>query len=368
GLGICTSDSSFSLHLRFRMQNRFLMNTVSDENLNPASWEARVRRCRLSFAGHILDQRLTYYLQLSFSRGDMDWNAPDGSVINTSPNVVRDAVVYYRPFRQLQVGLGQTKLPGNRQRVISSGAQQFYDRSIVNALFTLDRDFGIFAHYSGTIVRDFRFGIKGAVSSGEGRNNIVNNSGLAYTARLELLPLGKFTDEGDYFEGDLVREGKPKISLGVVYHYNDLAMRSQGQLGRDLLSPKSYSAFIADFLLKYKGIALSSEYLRRDHDNPVSSSATSRSSLNVGSGLNSQLSYCFKNRYEMAMRHSITSLNIDNNLEARINQQIGLGVTKYLNKHKVKLQFNIFRDDVHDKIKQRRTAYYFAVFQVELGI
>ncbi|MBK6523256.1 MAG: hypothetical protein IPG08_13565 [Sphingobacteriaceae bacterium] len=148
GLGFASPDSSYSMNIRFRMQHRFLMNTVDDEDLSPASWEARVRRCRLSFTGHAYSPKLTYYLQLSFSRGDMDWSVTDVTTQNVSPNVVRDAMVFYKPNKHIQLGFGQTKLPGNRQRVCSSGSLQFYDRSPVNATFTLDRDFGVFANYT----------------------------------------------------------------------------------------------------------------------------------------------------------------------------------------------------------------------------
>lgn len=178
GLGFSTPDSSYSLNLRFRIQNRALFNTVSDEDLSPSSFEARVRRCRLSFTGHVVNPKLTYYLQLSFSRGDMDWSVADATSQNTSPNVVRDAMIFYKPVKQLQIGFGQGKLPGNRQRVNSSGALQFYDRSIVNANFTPDRDFGLFINYTGHVTENFLVVPKVAVSSGEGRNSVTSNAGL----------------------------------------------------------------------------------------------------------------------------------------------------------------------------------------------
>ncbi|MDZ4668519.1 MAG: porin [bacterium] len=114
GIGILAPDSSFSLNMRFRFQSRFLMFTNSTSDFSPSAWEARVRRTRLSFLGHLYNPKLTYYLQLSFSRGDMDWSATDVSNINTSPNVVRDAMIFYKPNKNLQLGFGQGKLPGNR--------------------------------------------------------------------------------------------------------------------------------------------------------------------------------------------------------------------------------------------------------------
>jgi hypothetical protein len=41
-----------------------------------------------------------------------------------------------------------------------------------------------------------------------------------------LLPLGKFANKGDYFEGDLERETKPKLSLAGGYHHNETLTRN----------------------------------------------------------------------------------------------------------------------------------------------
>jgi phosphate-selective porin OprO and OprP len=371
GLGFATPDSSYSLNLRFRIQNRALFNTVSDEDLSPASYEARVRRCRLTLTGHLVNPKLTYYLQLSFSRGDMDWSVVDATTQNTSPNVVRDAMVFYKPIKHLQLGFGQGKLPGNRQRINSSSALQFYDRSIVNANFTVDRDFGLFANYTAEVTKNFLIIPKIAVSSGEGRNSTSSNTGLAYTGRLEILPLGAFTDGGDYFEGDILREEKPKISLAGGYQLNDLAVKSGGQLGKDMYGTKSFNVYMADFLFKYKGIALTAEYIRRDTDgSPVVKGTDGKSRTFVtGDGINTQLSYCFKSQWEIAARHSLVSPHHDVLSAVRENEQYGLGVTKYLNKHKVKLQANVFYNRERDlSTNTDHNKYFFAVFQVELGI
>lgn len=370
GIGIATPDSSYSVNIRFRMQNRFLMNTTSDEDFSPSSFEARVRRCRLSFTGHVLNPQWAYYLQLSFSRGDMDWSVADVTTQNLSPNVVRDAMIFYKPSKHLQVALGQGKLPGNRQRVVSSGALQFYDRSPVNAIFTTDRDFGFFVNYTiqnGT----FKTIFKSAITSGEGRNSNLSNSGLAYTGRVELLPLGEFSESGDYFEGDVVREEHPKISIAGGYHFNDLAVRTQGQLGKDLYAARSFQTYFSDVLLKYKGIAVSAEYMNRlSFKNPITknSSGATRAIIN-GDGINTQISYCFPSRWEIAARHSlITPFKTAMALQNQINEY-GLGLTHYLMKHKFKTQFNVFYHQERNLLHALKTqAHFFAVFQIEMGI
>lgn len=371
GLGFATPDSSYSMNIRFRIQNRFLMNTKDEEHLEVGSWEARVRRCRLSFTGHVVNPKWSYYLQLSFSRGDMDWSDVDASILNTSPNVVRDAMIFYKPTKNLQFALGQGKLPGNRQRVISSGAQQFYDRSIVNANFTPDRDFGLFMNYTTHLGNSFVILTKLATTSGEGRNSVNSNPGLAYTGRIELLPFGTFTDGGDYYEGDLVREMKPKLSLAGGYQLNDLAVRTGGQLGKDLLATRTFNLYMADLLFKYKGIALSSEYIRRDTEGSpiiIGSDKKSRTIL-TGDGINTQLSYCFKNMFEIAARYSLVSPHHDLLTRMRQSEQYGIGITKYLNKHKLKIQGNLFYNTERDlSFQENHNQYFFGVLQIELGI
>lgn len=370
GLGITSPDSNFSINIRFRFQNRFLMNTKSFRDLSPDSWEARVRRSRLSFTGYVFDPRFSYYLQLSFSRGDLDWNGLDDSAQNTSPNIVRDAMVFFRPNENWQFSFGQGKLPGNRQRVVSSGSLQFFDRSPVNTAFTLDRDFGFFINYLTRLSPSFLVMCKTALTSGEGRNSIVSNPGLAYTGRIEILPFGDFLLGGDYFEGDVAREPTPKISLAAGMHLNELAVRSQGQLGRDLYEPRSFTAFIADFLFKYKGIALSSEYLQK---NAVSTAVTTNPDgkirdLLVGKGINTQLSYCFPSLWELAARHSVVVP--DKEIQERTNHvsEFGVGVTKYIAKHKTKAQFNIFARNNKNLVTGTEDNFFYVVFQLEAGI
>ncbi len=261
GLNFSTADSSFSLGLRFRIQSRVGYVSTSEKDFNPREFEFRVRRIRLRLDGNLFSPRLTYNIQFSFSRSDMDWD------ISGFPNVLRDAMISYKFRNGLVLAMGQGKLPGNRQRVISSGELQLADRSIVSNALTLDRDFGVFLSYfyDGR----FAFRIKTAVSSGEGRNVLKTDKGLAYTARVELLPLGMFSDGGDYFEGDLFREPKPKLSVAGWGSFNNGALRTGGQLGRELFEGRDLYGAGTDVVFKYAGFALSAEYLYRYCKNPL---------------------------------------------------------------------------------------------------
>lgn len=372
GIEVVAKDSLFSLRFQFRMQNRAAMMTRSDEDLSMESYEFRVRRLRLKMEGFVYSPKLTYKVQLSFSRGDMDWDGSQPSVTNTSVNVVRDAVLYYEPTEHWKFGFGQTKLPGNRQRVVSSGDQQFADRSIVNATFTIDRDFGFFAQYSNKYLN-----VHGALTSGEGRNATQSNSGLSYTGRVEVLPFGKFTGKNDYVEGDLEREQKPKLSIAATYNSNDDAVRAGGQLGRDLYQKSDINVISLDALFKYKGFSFYNEFMQRDASSPVTvnSDTSALSVIYTGYGFLTQAGYLFKSNWEVAARYAeITPFssvfqNADfTSVNEKKQQHIQVGVTKYLYGHRLKIQANLLYHITTNMRTSESTGKYGAIFQVELGI
>ena len=364
GLSFNAPDSLFGVNMRFRMQNRANFNF--DDELNLQNIEARVSRLRLRFDGYILSDRISYYIQLSFTRGDQDW---DNSRI---PNLVRDAMVYYHFNPNFYMGFGQGKLPGNRQRIISSGQQQIWDRSNVNANFTLDRDFGLFAYYSSNIGGIY-YNLKGAISTGDGRNQLMTDKGLAYTGRIEFLPLGKFKNNGDFSEGDLEFETSPKISIAGGYSINQNASKTRGTIGSELYENRDLHSAFADVVIKYQGWALSSEYINRNTPESAftynSEDSTQMAYVVTGQGINTQLSYCFPNYWEVAARYSVVEPNAEIKSVARQDSYYIIGVNKYVRKHLTKFQgFIGYRNQSSQHSRLTNTSNYMLVFQVELGI
>lgn len=335
GLGIISPDSLYQLNIRFRMQNRAAFRTESASDFSIDQVEARVRRLRLRLDGYVYNPKIYYLIQFSFSRSDMDYDDTG------FPNVIRDAMIIYSVNKRFSIGLGQTKLPGNRQRVNSSGDLQFADRSIVNSTFNIDRDFGAQVYYNNYINK-FYYVLRGAISSGEGRNITASDKGLGYTARIEMLPFGPFTNGGDYFEGDLAREPKPKISLGVTFSHNENTTRTGGQLGKFLYAPRDMTTFMTDFLFKYKGMALACEWLRRDSPNPITVNDDGDVRfIYTGLGQNYQGSYIFRNNYELVGRYSrISPFETIQTLDDQ-TEQFTIGFNKYIRGHRLKLQGDI---------------------------
>jgi hypothetical protein len=363
GLGITSPDSLFQLNIRFRMQNR--VTFIQDED-SVAAYSGEIRRLRLRFDGYVGNPKFLYVIQLSFAPGDVG-EAQDGENIN----IIRDAAVFYRPNKHWTFLFGQTKLPGNRQRVNSSGALQLTDRSINNARFTIDRDFGFQAYYLNEIKDKFSYNIKTAVSTGEGRNWTKSaDNGVAFTGKIELMPFGSFKKDGTNFEGDIAREEKPKLLVSGAFHQNNLARRTQGQLGEDLFEQKTMKSVLLDAMLKYNGWSLMSSYMSRTANDPVAFNPENNTQFNyvpVGSGMDYQLSYVFPTNYEIIGRFS--TQNMHNNIKALTpySKQFTLGVTKYLWEHAFKLQGEVTLSDL-DYFDGSNKQNWYVRFQVEIGI
>jgi phosphate-selective porin OprO/OprP len=337
GLGIVSPDSIFKLNFRFRMQNRIGMEIDDGE---VGSTQARVRRLRLRLDGFVYSPKLRYTVQLGFATEDIET-----PLLESPPNLILDAMVTYVVDDHWTLGFGQTKLPGNRERVTSSGDLQLADRSAANAIFNLDRDFGLQAVFVDVLSGKALYIFKGAVSTGEGRNWIASpGMHLCYTIRGELLPFGAFANRGDYYQGDLAREQSPKLSVGVVYSFNNKALRSAGQRGALLYDPRDITTYMADALVKYDGWAFLAEFMRRATSDPVTRDPGAPDDVALvfaGHGLTLQGSYLFPGEYELVARYSRISP------DQEIADYVGghqdywtAGLTKYLRGHRLKLQLD----------------------------
>lgn len=363
GVGLTSPDSIFQFNIRFRMQNRatYIQNEGED-----GAVDAQIRRLRLRFDGYVGDPRFIYAIQLSFAPGDVG-EVKDGENLN----IIRDAVVFYRPNKHWNFGFGQTKLPGNRQRVNSSGGLQLTDRTINNAKFTIDRDFGFQTHYQNEHDQKFSYNVRSAISTGEGRNSTDKpDNGLAYTGKVELFPLGVFSKDGAFFEGDLKREPKPKFMLSGAYQFNNKARRTGGQLGDDLFQKRDMQSLLLDGMFKYNGWAFMTAYMQRVAKDPITvnpDDITDVRYIFTGSGFDYQLSYLLPSNYEIIGRFSTQKANEDIKLLAPDAKQYSIGVTKYVWEHAFKAQLELTMDDLNYFDGSSKQNWYVR-FQVEIGI
>lgn len=345
GIQVVASDSSFSLKFGFRFQSLYQgsLNVVSGK------WNDQflIRRSRMKFDGFAYHPSLTYKFEIGLSSRDIGGGDVDEHG-NTS-RIIYDAVLKWQFRKNWSLWAGQTKLPGNRERVISSQKMQFVDRSLLNARFNLDRDVGVQLHHSSNIGNQGVFQQILAVSIGEGRNVTTNNiGGYDYTLRLEYLPFGEFTGGGDYLGSDLKREPTPKLSIAATFDYNNGAARQRGQLGAfvqdsngNQLTTDLSTVFI-DSHFKYNGFSFMGEYANKRSSEQVFVVLDDFSTLKytTGNAINLQAGYLIE-KSEWAIRY--THVNPDDLTYSGLKEetQYTLGYSKYIVGHNLKLQSDL---------------------------
>jgi hypothetical protein len=367
GIIFRSADSLNMVNLRFRMQNWVTYVSKSETDLSAQSIDFVVRRLRINIAGQLVDPRLLFKIELFFSRADQDYTSAQG------PNIVGDAMVFWNFTPTLQISFGQTKLPGNRQRVISSGELEFADRSIVNGAFNLDRDFGIQGFWR-PINNDVIVNLKAAISEGRGRNQLPSvGGGIAYTGRVEVLPFGAFTNGGDNFEGDLEHEENPKLSIGVSGQLNQNMRRTRGELGADLYSVTQATTVYADASMKWSGLAVYGEYATRTSPAPLTYMPTDSTKIvpvYVGFGYMVQATYTLRSGFAFGGRFAVVEASKDlAGLSEYGKDQSASGiVTYFINKHRIKTNLEIGTNSRTNYNTSIKTSNYFSRLSVELGI
>lgn len=336
GIGFASSDSSFTLALSGRIQ--CMAEVRQDLNAQRTMADFFVRRCRLNFQGTAFHPSFTYRIQLGFSQRDI--TAENSAVQNNL--ILRDAMMFYSPKKWLKFGIGQTKLPGNRQRQISSANLQLVERSIENSNFTLDRDKGVW------IYTNFKLGTKNlkttvAVTSGEGRINSDKNGELCYSGRMEFYPFGEFTGSGDYIESDQEREKTPKLAIAGAYSYNSASSRTHGQLGEYLYNSQhsNINYYGGDLIFKYKGFSFETEcYNREDNKGIIKNNkdTTQKNFVMTGIGILFQAGYFISKRSEIAIRFAQVSPSEKISTQAGIQEEYVIGFSRYFYKHSLKIQ------------------------------
>jgi len=333
GIQATAQDSSWSMKFGARFQT--LYEGILNRNTDDYDDKLLVKRARLKFDGFVFNPNLTYEIQLGLTNRDI--RAGQIAQSGNTAGIIYDAVLKWKFSKNWELWFGQAKLPGNRERVISSQKLQLVDRSLVNSRFNIDRDTGIQLRHKnkiGNLVVKEMF----SMSMGEGRNITVNNvGGYDYTGRIEILPMGEFIEKGDYFGSDLKREPSPKLAIGLTYDFNDRAGRQRGQLGdfiSDILGNQltnNLYTFFADAMFKYNGWSIMTEYANK-------SAAKDIAAWGTGKGFVMQAGYLLNSNFEIAGRY--TKIDPDDLNFSSLDEETEytLGLSKYIVEHSLKVQ------------------------------
>jgi len=348
-LNFTAKDNSFSV----KFAPRFQVRQYSSWDANGSGYDKAehgflVRRARLKFDGFAYSKNLKYKIELGLSNNDLSGSNP---YTKNAPNQILDAVIMWTFAKNWELWAGQTKLPGNVERVVSSANLQLIDRSLLNSRFNIDRDLGIQLRHKSKWSDNFITREKFALSQGEGRNvTSGNEGGLQYTARFEVLPFGEFAKKGDYSNADLAREQSPKLMLTYTYNHNNNAVKTRSGLGSYMqlsdgsLYQTDINTTFVDAMFKYNGISVMAEYAKRVSDDPIAVNPDGSATGTVvwdGSAVNAQIGYLFKNNVELVGRYTFVDYTA---VTTKADEkQYTIRISKYIVGHKLKVQSDLVK-------------------------
>lgn len=191
GFRFATRDGNWQTNLQWRAQTRFTTPYRSDPRQissfnadEQSNFEAR--RLRMKIGGHGFQPWLKYYFEVDLQPS----RDVDDSSSKSSARVI-DWRIDIAKWDWANIRLGQWKIDLNRERVDSSGRQQFVERSIANRVFTIDRQVGIQlrGHLFKNTPADMRY--FAGVFNGEGKGVNNSNDDMMYMGRLQWNFLGR---------------------------------------------------------------------------------------------------------------------------------------------------------------------------------
>ena len=205
-LVIATADENWAVQLQWRLQFRYTFPLDDDPQneedfAQPDRSSFEVRRARLKVGGNAYRPWLDYSLEYDFpSNNLLDWRFT------------------LERFPAFQLRAGQWKVNYSRERISSSGAQQLGDRSIVNDIFTVDRQEGamLMGHiFEGSLADSwYHAGVFSGTGAGGGGND---DDEMMWVGRYQWNFLGR--DLG-FEQSDLERTPQPTASIAGAGAHN----------------------------------------------------------------------------------------------------------------------------------------------------
>ncbi len=267
GIAFASEDGRHSIHLLFRGQLRY-STPFDTPPLTPEQFEREdvstfdLRRVRLKLGGNVYREWLGYYLEYDFKS-----------------NALLDLRFTLSPRPWLQFRAGQWKANFNRERVDSSGRQQFAERSIVTRVFTVDRQPGVMLFGRLLPGRRADSWYYLGVFNGNGRNAINDDTSMMWLVRYQWNFLRR---DLRFSQSDVEFHEKPTGSLafavvGNESPYTRFSSGGGGQLPgfeEGVAGQYGLLQYVEETALKYRGFSLQHEFHWKEIEDNINETLT----------------------------------------------------------------------------------------------
>jgi len=266
GLDFRSPDGNFHAHIDWRAQIRLTQSNVSGDSVDQSpdvrEGDLVVNRARFKLGGHAYRPWLSYYFEYDFPSSRM-----------------LDLRFTLEASDALQLRVGQWKVPYNRERVDSSGKQQFAERSIATPSFTLDRQQGalVFGRLWGGWAADSWYNV--GVFSATGRGGTGSVEDPMWLGRWQWNFLGR--DLG-FSQCDIRLREQPAGSVAVAGAtwrgpYTAFSSAGGGELpGFEPGDRDRYdvSQYMIETAFQWRGFSWQQEYHRKTVDDTATDTVT----------------------------------------------------------------------------------------------
>ncbi len=325
-------EDQYLLQVDFRGQFRasypYDSFPIISDDFNDDETTIGISRARIKIGGHVYKSYYTFYFEQDIKGANL-----------------LDFRVQIEKYAFLKLRVGQWKARYTRERVISSGKQQGLERSLINRVFTIDRQQGIslFGNLDGGGAANFSYWTSIFTGMGRGSSNNDDNN-LMYLLRFQWNPNGEVIR----FSGSDLEYHKKFISsiafAGVTNTSAYTAFSTRG--GEQLFGfePGEDGQYKVDQLLfetafKYRGISWQQELHYKNIDDKVNLEQTTL----IGNYF--QIGYFFHYAFpkfpkslEIFARQAFYDANID--MADNNNNEYTIGCNWFFKGHKNKLTFD----------------------------
>ena len=333
----------------------------------------------LFISGMAIDEKLSFTIQMDYSSADP----------------LNEAYIGYHFSEKSILFFGQKQVSHNNLEMVHNEDKlRFTSRGMLSETFSgSGEEFGVF--FETSFGNQFLVKPTLAVTSGDGRNSFGDDSRdtdkgcLKLGSRINIYPMGDFSEGNQHTTVDLVGEESLKIQLGTAFSRNYGASNLVGDGHGDFIlyddSGKEqfpdYSQLFIDLNLKYKGFSVLVEYadsfasgLNNIYTDPNGFNILQPSQISdylvLGDSQGIQLGYFTNNGYSFDFIFEKFNPEFTQNTNSilRESTNLGFGVSKYLANNNLKLQLSAFKMDYDNSgLNLQNDEFMSASFLVQIA-
>lgn len=333
-------DNNYLLQIDFRGQFRasYPYDNFPKESsdFNDEDTNLGISRARIKIGGYVYRSFYTFYFEQDIKGANL-----------------LDFRAQIEKLSYLKLRVGQWKVRYSRERVISSGKQQGLDRSMINRIFTVDRQQGvsIYGNLKGRKLVNFNYWLSALTGTGRGGGSN-DDENLMYMLRLQWNP----NEEVLAFSGsDLKFHEKFTSSLAIAgvtntSPYTAFSTSGGGQLAGfepGIEGQYKINQFMFETAFKLKGFSWQQELHYKNIDDTINLERTTL----IGNYF--QFGYFFHHilpkfpkHLEIFARQSFYDANID--LPDNNNYEYTIGCNWFFKGHKNKLTIDYSYIEYHE--------------------